>query len=423
MNEERMKILEMLSAGNISVDEAMKLLSSIEKTPHAEDSTDEPRDNGSRDNGPRRERSPREYGPRQNWDFDRQQNFKRNPGFNRRGGYGRGVHINVDSDNVDFDWVNDLRDNLTESVQNVAYQLDSAFGSSFDFGRPTAIFTDTTENITDEINSIKLKGKNDKLEIIATDDTTLLLEAFFKPKHNMDPHLFFEKSNGNYSLLYDSNAVHSMGIRLRVPKVLINDLYAETKNSDIYLRGLSINSGDIITKNSTIQADNISGSYLALETKNAPIYVINTNVAELEVKTTNAKTILNTLNCNNLTVQTTNGPVKIEDSDIRYILAKATNAGIRLENMASTTSGQYPKYSVDIFTINSNISIDYPGSSAALKVNASTTSGRINCSREDLEYTVSDKNYIDAVSKDFNENSRTLDIKAQTTNGNINIMA
>jgi len=399
MNEERMKILEMLSEGNISIDEAMQLLDSMERFVHPY--------------------AARQERPKQDWDFDRQRKFRNENGPSRRG---RNPNIYRDADddlNIDIDlgWVNELKDNLTESVQSVANQLDNGF----DFGRPTMVFNDTAENVPDEISSINLKGKNAKLEVIATEDNNISLEAFFKPKHNMDPHIFFEKSNGNYSLLYDRNAVHSMGIRLRVPNNKIKDLYVETKNSDIYLRGLNINTGDVLTKNSSIQVDNMNGSYLSLETKNAPIYVNNTNFSELEVKTSNAKAILDTLNCGNLTVQTTNGSVKIDSSDIRYILAKATNAGIRLENMANGSSGQYQKYSVDLFTINSNISVNYPGCSAPLKLNASTTSGRINCKREDLEYKTLDKNYIDAISKDYDDAHQTLDIKAQTTNGNISI--
>jgi len=400
MNEERMKILEMLSAGNISVDEAMQLLNSMEKF--------------SQQNTFRNER------PRQNWDFENQRRFRnennwthRNRGPNR---YRNADDLNID---VDLGWVNDLKDNITESVQNATSQLDT----TFDFGRPTMVFSDSEKIAVDEINSINLKGKNGKLEIVATDSDMISVEAFFKPKHNVDPHIFFERNNGNYSLLYDNNAVHSMSIRLRVPEVKIKDLYAETKNSDIYLRGLTVGTGDVLTKNSTIQVDNMNGSYLSLETKNAPVYINNTNFKELEVKTSNAKTFFDTLNCGNLTVQTTNGPIKIESSDIRYILAKATNAGIRLENMASSENGQYPKYNIDVFTTNSNISIDYPGNTAAIKLNASTTSGRINCSRNDLEYNTADKNYVDAISKDYAENAQTLDIKAQTTNGNINITA
>ena len=416
MNEERMKILEMLSAGSISVDEAMKLLGSIEKSSPFEQNDNEPRDNG-----PRREHGHRGHGPRQNWDFDRQQAFRRRPGFNRHW-HGKRMHINVDSDDMDFDWVNDLRDNITESVQNVTGQIDSIFSGPFDFGRPTMVFAEIAENIPDEIHSLNVKGKNDKLEIIATSDNHISLEAFFKPKHNMDPHIFFEKNNGNYSLLYDHNAVHTMGIRLRIPQRKIKDLYAETKNSDIYLRGLDIGTGDILTKNASIQADDMNGSYLFLETKNAPIFVNNANFNELEVKTSNAKTILGSLNCNSLTVQTTNGPIKINSGDIRYILAKATNAGIKIENMANMSSGQYPKYSIDAFTINSNISVNYPGSSAALKLNASTTAGKINCNRDDLEHNTLSKNYIDAISPDYEQSPQTLDIKVQTTNGNIHLV-
>ena len=350
MNE-KMKILEMLSQGKITTDEAMLLLEQIGE---------------QKGNGPRPE-SGRGEKERRDFDFS-------------LGGLGETIG-------------NAVRDGIG-ALEDIDVTLDL---SDIFIPGHKGNYMYTSPAIGQNITALRLLGKNDKIEITGHDGKDIRIFCEYKAKRH-DVTVGVSEDGGVYELLYDYNAMRSMKIYCHVPRNLIEELNAETKNAKIILKD--------------VKAGNI-----ALTTKNDKIELARVAAAELNLQTSNSKIDIESVTAQNARLVTSNAKIATENIDIKHMYVKTSNSGIKLENIFGIDSAER---TIEAHTSNGGISMFVPHS-VAVSLQASTSNSSVTCHLPNMLTGESKKNYVNCKSQNYDTAANRAKINVSTSNGAIKI--
>jgi len=396
MNQEKLKVLEMLEKGTISAEEALRLIELLQKgeDPLKEDKAAEKIAEADcdviDDEGCNKEK-------------ETHKEYKHHDPA------------------LDFTWINDLKNNIIDSAINISRYVGSQTYNAFGFGRPDQFYSTSYENI-ENLKSLKLIGKNDRVEVVGHQEDSIKIEARYKSKGDFDLRIEFEDDDGAYKLNYDYNAVHSMGLCIKVPERQIPYLSVDNKNAEIILKRVNAEKADLTTKNATIELDTVTGGDLTAETKNARIYVYDISVSKISLKTDNAVISVKSANADFAKLLTANAPINLDGINIREIYAKTSNAGMFFRNFYNDERKNYSLYNLEAYTSNGALTVELPLSfEIPCKLNASTTLGHIQTNVENLEYLVDSRDFVKAKSKDYDIAESKINITLQTSNSNINI--
>ena len=396
MNQEKLKVLEMLEKGTITAEEALRLIELLQK---GEDplKEDEPAVKVTEDECDVID------GNHTNQDKEAHKEHKNH------------------EPNLDFSWINDLKNNVIDSAINISRYVGSQTYNAFGFGRPDQFYSTSCDNI-ENLKSLKLIGKNDRVEVVGHQEDNIKIEARYKLKGDSDLRIEFEEEDGAYKLSYDYNAVHSMGLCIKVPERQIPYLSVDNKNAEIMLKRVNAEKADLTTKNATIELDTVTGGDLTAETKNARIYVYDISVSKISLKTDNSVISVKSANADFAKLLTSNAPINLDGINIREIYAKTSNAGMFFRNFYNDERKTYSLYNLEAYTSNGDLTVELPLSfEIPCKLNASTSLGHIHTDVENLDYLVDSKDFIKAKSKDYDIAESKINITLQTSNSNINI--
>lgn len=384
-NEGKMKILEMISEGKITPDEAMELLKHFEN-----------------DN---------EKDINQDYDFI--------DGFDNIDNSAEGFSQRVENFSQR---VENFGQNLGERITNfVSDFMDKDivinFSDTFKNGYK-GYFNYTSETILD-INSIKLIGKNAPVQIKGYEGDIIKIECEFNCK-NPNWEIKVNDENGNYELAYDYDSMRSMKIKCLVPFVYIQNIDIESKNYSIHASNLKGEKFKFASKNGSISIDNIDSNYLLGQTSNASITSSNINAKDIELITKNATINAYKIESNELFLITSNASIKIDDIDTHNLYLKTSNASLRLNNFLRKTDWEGER-NVEIISSNGKIDVDLPKDVYINLRTQTSTSSRINCNLDSVDFKNMSKNYINAISTGYENSNNKLKLNITTSNGNIDI--
>jgi|GEM_PF-3864047 len=333
MNDEKMKILEMLEKGEITAEQASALLSQV--SPHKAE---------------RRER--KEHDP-----------------------FGIGWSgLSAELGNI--------VEEVTSGIEEVTSSLSEVFGNSFftEMKGERVSFSQSSGAIQGDIASVKLISKNAKLVIIGHDENFIRLSGEYVAKHS-EARPVINLEGNKVEIAYDYHAMHSMKILCELPNVFIERLQLDNKNSSIKVSEIRCRNLSAKTKNASIKLSDVEADKAILETSNASIATEEVKFNQLYTKTSNASIKLHDfLNGaenaeayeHEVEAYTTNASISVElPENFAYkIQATTTNAGVKcdLDDM---------DYEKQTKTYLNGKSPNYEQTRNRIKLNLSTTNASI----------------------------------------------
>ncbi|MCL2235167.1 MAG: DUF4097 family beta strand repeat-containing protein [Defluviitaleaceae bacterium] len=393
MNENRMKILEMLQEGKITVDEAMAMLAQIPED-EPQHRYEEPR--YSRD---RHDREPEVF------DFG-------NVGATIKGAFSDVISA---LDDIDID-----------------VRVDLGGGKKHHKNFVSAPIT------TDTIPSLRLLGKNAPVMIRGHDGNEIHINAKYVAK-SRGATLHVQENGGNYELLYDYNAVRYVLVECYVPRhVLVEYLHGETKNSAVELYDTRAGQVELLTKNSKIYIEDVNASHIVARTRNGNLYANGVTAINLDLETSNSKIDIEDVTARVARLTTSNAKINTENVNIQQLYMKTSNAAIKLEDAFDFEAETYqePEFGsqirpedrvaaavervIEATTSNATVQMYVPRD-VAVKLQASTTNGRIDSTLTNLITHEISKNYLHATSQNYDTAAKKARIDIKTSNGTVKI--
>ncbi|MCL2620435.1 MAG: DUF4097 family beta strand repeat-containing protein [Defluviitaleaceae bacterium] len=400
MSEARIKILEMLQEGKITVDEAMAMLAQIPE-----------------DEQPRQEQ--------QNWDdYNRETNNN-----NRR-----------ESRTYTFDGLADVGSTIKSALsdalgalEDIDIHIDIGGG-----GKKQHMNFVSTPITTDTIPSLRLLGKNAPVTIHGHEGNEIHINAKYSAK-SRGATLHVHECCGSYELLYDYNAVRSVAVECYVPRhILIEQLHGESKNSSLELYDVQANSVELLTKNSKISIEDVKAPNITARTRNGNIHASGIFATHLDLETSNSKIDIEDVTAKIARLITSNAKIETEDVDIQQLYMKTSNASIKLEDAFDFEPETYtePEFGsqtrpedrvhtvvervVEAHTSNGAVQMYIPDD-VAVKLQASTSNGRIDSTLTNLIAHEISKNYLHATSQNYDTSTKKARIDIKTSNASVKI--
>lgn len=319
-----------------------------------------------------------------------------------------------------FGWVGDMIGGLSESLKDmdIAETISDAISGSFSHNERTVHFT--SQPVLQSLPLLELHGKNDKIEIHAYDGNSVQIQCTYDSKHP-DATVHFNDENGNVTLSFDEKIMRSVKVLCQVPRTEIDHLIAVTKNDGIIVGGITAKDIELATKNDKIAIEAVSCTNLSANTKNAAIRARSISATHIHFETTNDKVHAEDIHAQNLTMITTNDSIKTAAIDAEHIYMKTTNAGLKLEDTLICGSQLFweGERVIEAYTTNGGIKFALP-EGTGLSLEANTNGGKVNCDVP-LYGAEGNKTYVKGESINFATSGRRLRTRLHTTNANIKI--
>ncbi|MCL1924695.1 MAG: DUF4097 domain-containing protein [Defluviitaleaceae bacterium] len=344
--DEKIKILEMLKEGQITVEDSIKLMEAIES-------------------------------PKEEPFFEKhQKEIKKHDGFASKLS----------------ELIEDITENVTKAVNEVGIIVDlGEIGNREFVDSKQFIFTANTPEV---IESLKLKAKNSQVQIEGYHGSIIEIRGSYKPRIGKIVEIKLLEENNSIELDYDYNAVKHLSIQARIPNLFINEIDAVTSNSKIMIEDIKAKDIYAKTTNGSIITEDVEANLLDLSTSNSSISISDSKSEKAKLATSNGAIKLEDVYITETRAMTSNGKISVESLNpinIEATLdAQTSNASIvvNIEETpakfrASTSNG---KVSVDggVYNYSENsksfveaISPYYEEASKKIKMNLSTSNGNI----------------------------------------------
>jgi DUF4097 and DUF4098 domain-containing protein YvlB len=292
--------------------------------------------------------------------------------------------------------------------------------------------------ITDTISSLRLLGKNASVAIHGDDGNTVRIYTKYSTKsRGATPQI--QENNGNYELLYDYNAMRSVAVECFVPQhILIDQIQGETKNSGIQLYNVLGNKVELLTKNSKITVEDVKAPNITARTRNGNIYASDILANHLDLETSKSKIEIEDVVAKIARRTTSNAKIETEDVDIEQLYMKTSNASIKLEDAFDfeLETHSEPEFGsqtrpedrasvavervIEAHTSNGSVQMNIPND-VAVKLQVSTSNGRIDSGLTNLIAHEISKNYLHATSQNYDTSAKKARIDIKTSNSSVKI--
>ncbi|MCL1996474.1 MAG: DUF4097 domain-containing protein [Defluviitaleaceae bacterium] len=364
MREERIKILEMLKEGVITVEESIKLMDTIESQKEQEEAREAREE--------RKEREDSSGGSEPNFTIWSTDGSKRKR---------QGV----------FDQISEMVETITENVtKGVSDTFEQFEVGEFTKGSKFS-FSDSPENL----ESIQLKGKNGPIKVESHDGNTVELHGKYNPRPGRKPSFEVTYNEGRMELDYDYNAVRSLSLKLLIPNTLIKEL-------------------DLQTSNGRIEFEDIKSSTIYAKSSNGSIVVEDTESDLLVLGTSNSSIVLDDVKVTKAKLSTSNSSIKLEDVFATEIEARTSNSSISIKDLEPLEND----VTVEAQTVNSGINVELEG--VAAKFRAGTSIGRV-MTQGRFVYIENSKSFVKAETPNYDEAEKRVNLSLDTANANIKI--
>ena len=406
MQDNKMRILERLEAGEITAAEAMALMKNQENRQGA------PPD--PRQINPNRPQPSHSHANYQSQSQNQNQNQNQNQHQHQRhqeSGWGGGL----------FGWVGEMVSDITESITDSLSDIDVDINlSDFVGGGHSRTEHFTSKPILQSLAQLELNGKNDKIEIHGHDGNTVQISCEYDARYP-DAHVYYHEENGHISLQFDDKAMKSVKVLCRVPRVHVGKITALTKNDSILMVNVAAGDIELATKNDPIYIEAINCTNLIAHTKNDNIKARAISGHTVFLETTNSKIVAEDIHADTLTLSTTNSGIKTAAIDANHLCIRTTNSGLKLEDTFFCDGSLFwdGERTLEATTTNSGIKLQVP-QGVGLQLEASARGGKVLCDMP-LYGAVGDRSYVKGECTSYATAGRRLSVRLATSHGNIKI--
>ena len=438
-NEGKVKILQMLAEGKITVEQSLELLAQFkdeeEKSRRPHVMYMDPRQVNP--NKRRKKNSDCdcdddddcdckwdedcEYDDEDGWEWDEDNNFGNNMA-------NLGQHIKSSIENsigVDLagisSGISQTFKEIGKDLEDVDIDINLDLTGLFGTYKHKSTITYISDPIAQNISQLKLVGKNAKVEIRGYDGDRLRITCKYNPKRK-DARILVNENNGSYEVLYDYNAMRSLAIYAEVPRhILVESIHGESKNAHVDLLDVKCGQAHLLTKNSSVRIENTECNEIVARTRNASIKAERLRAGHIDFETNNDKIALERAVANSARLTTSNSKVVTEHCNIRQLFIKTSNAGIKMEHLFGNDTAQDGwdgEHIIEAHTTNGNATIYIPRHVAAM-VQASTSNGRVDSDLPGMVMDEISKNYLSGKHKDYDDADKKVRINVSTTNSTI----
>ena len=412
-NEGKVKILEMLAEGKITVEQSLELLAQFpdEKKRTAKAIYIDPRQIN-----PNKRRDADDADWDEDWDES---------GDFAESMVNLGQRIKSSIEDAIGTDLSDIRSNISENFREIGRELEDEgitldVAGLFGYYKHKSNVTYISDPIPQAINQLKLLGKNAKVEIKGYDGDRLRITCKYNAKRQ-DAQVFINEDNGNYEVLYDYNAMRSMAIYAEVPRVIVENIHGESKNSNVEMYGIKCRNAHLLTKNSSIRIDGVECDEIVARTRNSAIKAERLTAGQIDFETSNSKIDVENTTADAARLTTSNSKVVTEKCDIKQLFIKTTNAGIKMEEPFRSDAADWgAERIIEAHTTNGNVSVYVPQDVAAA-IQASTSNGRVDCELPNMLMGEISKNYLSGKNSDYDHAAKKAKINISTTNSTIKI--
>lgn len=177
------------------------------------------------------------------------------------------------------------------------------------------------------ITTIRIKAKNENVELIPTNDTKIKVELAGTKTKITEDRLSVNVNGRNLSIQTDK------------PKKLFNiDLFQETLALTVYVPRKKYETVQIELDNGNFRANQLNIRKIRASTNNGRIYMGKINSDDVNVSSVNGKVYLNHIE-GNISGKTDNGFISLFTSDLdRSIKLEATNGNIEIKTEKEPTN-------------------------------------------------------------------------------------
>lgn len=297
--DERKMILEMLKEGQITSEEAIRLLDAL----------------GAQDKG------------------------KGKPGKHEK-------LFTFDADKAKEGW-EEVEKTIGGFVSNLANTVTNIFDEDLVFNFKSAFdsFTRRDERAMPAEGKVELEvfNKNGRIEILPTEEDTLVFESkvFHKNLEVAEDTRFYDIIEENGRIVYRAHENEELKrkfyveVKLFVPKESLSRLELNTTNAALSVEGLQADDIRLITKNGKITAKQMSGDRLRMESSNARLELADSQINQVDLKTSNGKVTLEEIEADSIVVNTSNARIETAKLHAESISLSTSNGTVISTDIAS----------------------------------------------------------------------------------------
>lgn len=336
--DERKMILDMLKAGDITTEEAIRLLEAVD---------------------------------------GKKESTKKNANHERL--------FQFDAEKAKEGWT-EIEKSLGGFVSNF---VNAVFDEDFVFslkGKYDSFVKTQKFNISEaDHKEIRIDNKNGRIEILPTEGEDITIESKISHK-NMevtDKTVFYHLNEENGTIAFESALSPEMekkcfvDLKLFVPQNQLDVVNLITTNNGITVDGLHAKEMHFETKNAKISAKNLEGEKLVMKNSNARFELAQSKVKVIDLKTTNGKVSVEEVSGQHLAVHTSNGRIATRDIAFEEVSLNTSNGTVIAEEFKTEalkegiftcTNGKIDiqcadlskEVSLDLHTTNGNIDLELP---------------------------------------------------------------
>ncbi len=361
MSNERIKILKMLENGEITADEASKLLSSIEgKSSSYTSDTYNNNVNNNNDSG-------------QSIDFNKIVNKLTNT-----------TQILVKK-------TSKIYNDLEKEVKNIFKNVNSGTSSK------NSVCKEFNIALNDTDNNLDLKSLNGEMVLKGYNGDKLTLKVVYIPK-TVDATIdFYNTDNKKYVLTFKEDNFEKVSLEALVPKK-----YFEV----ISISGLNCN----------FSLDNLNFEKILTDTTNCNGIIENCEGQDININNVNGKLIIRNIKSNNLKVCNINCYVKLKNTDVKNLSIDVLNGEI---DVTSDYLNLFNDYNWKLETQNNSINVEINTDNINYDIDARTSLGKINILKNNLVYSEKSDYRVKAKTENKNELFKNLNLSLDTANSTI----
>ncbi len=397
MENEKMKILQMLQEGKITADEASKLLDSMSgKTFSGNGFSNNTNNNFSKDS----------YDNKNNYYSSSQQNNT----DGRRQGIGLDdftADLSKKFDALAKDWEPKLQkftEIIVEKTTDIAEKISKSVEYSPKATTPPTSTGSTPYNernfeikVTAGYNELNFQALNGDINIKGYNGDKITAKVFCKPK-KLNPPLELMKFGNKYTLNYDEADFDKVSIEAYVPEGLFNIISFQTINGRVDCSSLRTEYFKTDTTNSEVIIKDIYSDNIKIENGGGKLTISNVKAKNGQIENFNSDIISTNSDIENMKLFTSNGNILLNLSDFE----------------------QYLNYIWIVETNNGKLTLNMPSSpEIGYHVKAHTSLGSIKIGLVGLNYINSDLSNMEAKSINYETTRKKIKLSLETSNAPI----
>lgn len=382
MNNEKNKILKMLENGEISSDEASKLLSILENVSSNKNKENSFINNSNSNNN--------NNGDRCN------SNNKNSSTFSK---------LDVDLSNI-LDKVNTATSTLVQKgtgiFKIIEKEVKTAVSSIPKKSTPSnkqSFYKEFNFETSDYDNSLNLKSLNGEMILKGYNGNKLTVKIIYIPTSS-STNINISNTMKDYNLIFDESAFEKVSIEVLIPSKCFKSIKLIAYNSNFCIDGLEFGSLNVNSLNSNCIVENCLSDYMFLDGVDSKFIVRNTISNKGEI-----------YNVSNF--------VKLNNIDIKELKVDVINSDISLVNGYLNKFKDYLWY---LEAQNNTINIEINTDDINYDIDATSNLGKISILKHNLDFSTRTDSKVIAKSNNTTQLFKYLNLEVKNTNADIVII-